>query len=79
MDEYITLLPKGNKKQKVLSYYCNLYKNFFVDAELHMRGAKHQRLNEVEDILSKLQASGIGMFTNHVDCDLFLFDSVFFF
>ena len=69
MDEYITLLPKRNKKQKVLSYYCNLCKNSFVDTELHVRGAKHQRLNEVEDIFPKLQGSGIGMFTIHVDCD----------
>ena len=43
-----------------------------------MCGAKHQRLNEIEDILSKLQASGIDMFTIHIDCDLFLFDYIFF-
>ena len=69
MDEYITLLPKRNKKQKVLSYYCNLCKNCFVDAKLYMHGAKHQQLNEVEDILPKLQAFGIGMFISPIDCD----------
>ena len=47
MDEFITVMPKGNKKQKVVSYYCNLCKNCFVDVELHVNGAKHQRLYEV--------------------------------
>ena len=69
MDEYITLLPKGNKKQRVVSYYCNLCKNCFVDVELYVRGVKHQRLNEVEDILPKLQTTGIGTFTSHIHCD----------
>ena len=42
MDEFIIVLPKGDKKQKVVSYYCNLCKNCFVDVELHVNGAKHQ-------------------------------------
>ena len=42
MDEFIIVFPKGNKKQKVVSYYCNLCKNYFVDVELHVNGAKHQ-------------------------------------
>ena len=67
MDKYITVLPKGNKKQKVV--YCNLCKNCFVDVELHVRAVKHQRLNEVEDVLPKLQVSSIGTFTSPVHCD----------
>ena len=69
MDEYITMLSKGNKKQKVVSYYCNLCKNCLVDVELHMCGVKHQRLNEVEHVLPKLQVFGIGTFTSLVHCD----------
>ena len=69
MYEYINLLLEGNKKQKVQSNYCNLYKNFFVNIELYVCGAKYQRLDEIEDILPKLQASNIGMFTIHIICD----------
>ena len=69
MDEFITVLPKGNKKYKVISYYCNLCKNCFVDVELHVNGAKHQRLHEVEDVLPTLQAFGIDVFTSPVHCD----------
>ena len=69
MDEFIIVMPKGNKKQKVVSYYCNLCKNCFVDVKLHVNGAKHQRLHEVEDVLPTLQVSGIGMFISLVHCE----------
>ena len=45
MDEFITVLPRGNKKQKVVSYYYNLCKNCFVDVE-----CVEQSIN-VEDVL----------------------------
>ena len=54
MDEFITVLPKGNKKQKVVSYYCNLCKNCFVDVELHVNGAKHQRLQLLVSVCSQV-------------------------
>jgi hypothetical protein len=55
VNEFITVLPKTHKKQKVVKYFCTLCKCMAGDVEEHQDGEKHARLAEIMDILPMLQ------------------------
>lgn len=61
MSEFITVLPKTHKKQKVVKYFCTLCKCVIGDVIEHEDGEKHTRLLEIMEILPMLQQCGIGM------------------
>jgi hypothetical protein len=52
VNEFILVLPRAHKKQKVIQYYCTLCKCALGDVDVHLDGAKHVRQLEVDDILS---------------------------
>jgi hypothetical protein len=55
VNEFITVLPKTHKTQKVVKYFCTLCKCMAGDVEEHQDGEKHARLAEIMDILPMLQ------------------------
>jgi hypothetical protein len=55
VNEFITVLPKTHKKQKVVKYFYTLCKCMVGDVEEHEDGEKHSRLVDIMDILSMLQ------------------------
>jgi hypothetical protein len=61
VNEFITVLPKTHKKQKVQKYFCTLCKCLVGNVEDLEDGEKHSRLLEIMDILPMLQQHGIGM------------------
>jgi hypothetical protein len=62
VNEFIVVLPRAHKKQKIIQYYCTLCKCGLGDTlvDVHLDGIKHVRRLEVEDILPMLQHHGIG-------------------
>jgi hypothetical protein len=61
---FITVLPKIHKKQKVVKYFCTLYKCMVGDIEEYQDGEKHSQLLDIMEILPILQHRGIGMYLN---------------
>jgi hypothetical protein len=64
VSEFIVVLPRAHKKQKVKQYYCTLCKCGLGDTrvDIHLEGIKHSRRLEVVEILPTLQQHGIGRF-----------------
>jgi hypothetical protein len=62
VNEFITVLPKTHKTQKVVKYFCTLCKCMVGDVEEHQDGEKHAQLADIMDILPMLQQCGIGMY-----------------
>jgi hypothetical protein len=58
--EFVVVLPKGHKKQKVQRFCCTLCKCTYTNLEVHLNSHKHLRLANIQEILPNLQQHVIG-------------------